>query len=167
LWGALLFVRGLGGFYEGRFEPEALAARVLPAPGAAAEALVKLKRSIEAGPTGRQLLALDVMPVSFYRTFDKLGRVVAKPEALRRMASYPPIQELLSDPRIVAVTTDPDAFEAARAQSMGSLIKNPSVLAAVNDPALIARIEKLDFEKALDFALAPEAPAAKNPPRLP
>jgi hypothetical protein len=163
VWGALLFVRGLGGFYQGRFEPEARGSR-LPPPNVAEAMLVKLKRSIEAGPTGRQLVAIDVMPETYYRVLDKLGRVVAQPVAMRRLLEYPEIQELLNDPRIVALTTDPTAAEEARAKGVGGLMSNPRILAAANDPALIAKLEKIDIERALDFALAPAGATPKPSP---
>jgi len=161
VWGALLFVRGLGGFYEGRFLPASLASG-LPRPNAAEASLVKLKRSIEAGPTGRQLLAIDVMPENYYRIFDKLGRVAAQPVAMRRLLKYPAIQDLLNDPALVALTSDPAVAEEARGKSVGSLISNPRLLAAANDPALIARVQKIDIEKALDYALAAPAPTPRS-----
>jgi len=163
VWGALLFVRGLGGFYEGRFLPASLASG-LPRPNVAEASLVKLKRSIEAGPTGRQLLAIDVMPENYYRIFDKLGRVAAQPVAMRRLLEYPAVQDLLSDPALVAITSDPAAAEEARGKSLAALMSNPRILAAANDPALIAKVEKIDIEGALDFALAPAGPNSKGSP---
>ncbi|HEY8900626.1 MAG TPA: CvpA family protein [Chthoniobacterales bacterium] len=164
VWGALLFVRGLGGFYEGTLEPAAARSPHIPPAGATTKALVKLKRSIEAGSTGQQLVSMDVMPDEFYRIFDKLGQVAVRPDALRRLADYPPVVELLNDPRIVAIASDPETADAAREQGIAALMKNPHILQAANDPALIAKVQKLDIEKALDFALAaPAHPAKKSP----
>ncbi len=167
VWGALMFVRGLGGFYEGTLEPAPARNPNLAPPGAATKALVKLKRSIEAGSTGQQLVSVDVMPAEFYRIFDKLGRVVARPDALRRIAEYPPFADLLNDPKIVAISSDPETGEHARAQNIGALLQDRNILGAVNDPALIAKLQKLDIEKALDFALAPPGPPAKHSPDSP
>jgi hypothetical protein len=159
VWGALLLVRGLGGFYEGTF----LAGRHthVPAPSAAAAALVKLKRSIEAGATGRSLVAIDVMPEKFYRTFEKLGRVAANPAAARRLVEYPPVQGLLNDPRLVAISSDPEAGEVLRTGGMGGILQNRRIIEALNDPALIAKVQKIDIEKALDYALAAPAPTPR------
>jgi hypothetical protein len=156
VWSALLLVRGLGGFYEGAFTADRRAH--LPTPGAAAAALVKLKRSIEAGTTGRSLVAFDVMPEKIYHVFEKLGRVAASPAAARRLVEYPPVQGLLTDPHLVALTSDPEAGEALQSGGIGSLLKNRHLVAALNDPALIARVQKIDIEKALDYALAAPAP---------
>ncbi len=154
IWGVLLFVRGLGGFYQGAFEPTARHSP-LPPPNAAEAALVKLKRSVEAGSTGRKLAAIDVMPAEYYRIFDKLGRVTAQPEAARRLMDFPEIRAVMNDPLILAITADPDAADAARLQNYGALMKNQTLLHAANDPALIAKLQKIDIEKALDYALAP------------
>lgn len=165
IWGLLLFVRGLGGFYQGVYESGAQASGVSRQPSAAEMALVKLKRSIEAGSTGRQIEAIDIMPAETYRIFDKVGRLVAQPAALRRFLDYPQIREVLDDPQIVAVTADPEAANAAQTQDYGGLMKNPALLRAANDPALIAKLQKIDIEKALDYALAApkSAPAIRNP----
>lgn len=160
VWGALLLVRGLGGFYEGTLT-EGRHAHV-SAPGAAAAALVKLKRSIEAGETGRSLLAIDVMPDKFYRTFEKIGRVAANPTAAQRLLGYAPVQGLLTDPHLVALTSDPGAGEALQTGGIGELLKNRHLVAALNDPALIAKVQKIDIEKALDYALAAQAPTPRS-----
>lgn len=153
IWGALLFVRGLGGFWEGVYESSAtVSGRSLEANGAT-QALVKLKRSIEAGSTGRQLEAIDIMPAETYRIFDKLGRLAAQPAAVRRLLEYPAIRDVLDDPRIAAITADPEAADAAESWDYAGLMKNPALLKAANDPALIAKLQKIDLEKALDFAL--------------
>jgi hypothetical protein len=154
LWGMLFFVRGLGGFYQGRFEPAALRDSRLPRPNFAETALVKLNRSIGAGRTGQRLLSLDLMPEKFYRLFEKFGQICAQPAALRRLLDYPPINALLDDPKITAFLNDPNAADALDNQSLRALLTNPKLAEAVNDPALIAKVQKIDLEKALDFALA-------------
>lgn len=162
IWGLLLFVRGLGGFYQGVYESAAHASGAIPAPNAGELALVKLKRSIEAGSTGRQLEAIDIVPAQTYRIFDKVGRLVVQPAALHRLLDYPQIRDLVDDPQIVAITADPEAADAARALNYGGLMKNPALLRAANDPALIAKLQKIDIEKALDYALAAPTPAPAN-----
>jgi hypothetical protein len=72
------------------------------------------------------------------------------------------VQGLLTDPRLVALTSDPEAGEALRSGGMGGLLKNRHLVAALNDPALIAKVQKIDIEKALDYALA--APALQSHP---
>jgi hypothetical protein len=98
------------------------------------------------------------MPEKFYHVFEKLGRVAANPVAARRLVEYPPVQGLLTDPHLVALTSDPEAGAALQTGGIGGLLKNRHLLAALNDPALIARVQKIDIEKALDYALAAPVP---------
>lgn len=153
-WGAIMFVRGIGGFWEPRFQPVA-AHSPLPKPNAAEAVVVKLKRSIEAGSTGRTLLAGDVMPESFYRVVNKLGQMLVDPRAVNRFFQYPDIVAVLNDP----------AFSSLMAGSSGNgasvddyLRTNQRLLAATKDPALIEKLQKIELEKALDFALQEPAP---------
>ncbi len=160
VWAALSFVRGMGGFYEGMLEAGKDAMVV---PGSAGVALVKMKRSIEAGGPAAQVVALDIVPAEYYRIGEKLGRVSADPAALPRLLSYPPIQQLLADPKLAAITSDPNAYEAVRSQSLAGLLGNRGMVSALSDPALIARVQKIDIEAALDYALAAPAPPAAKP----
>ena len=84
------------------------------------------------------------------------------PVAARRLVEYSPVQGLLTDPHLVALTSDPEAGEALQSGGIGGLLKNRHLVAALNDPALIARVQKIDIEKALDYALA--APASTPRP---
>ncbi|HEY8903475.1 MAG TPA: CvpA family protein [Chthoniobacterales bacterium] len=165
-WGALLFVRGIGAYCEADFGPHAPQGEH---PGAAEFAIVKLKRSIEGGPAGRQLIAFDIMPEKGYRIFGKFGRLVAKakvhPEVMTRLLAYPPIQSLLTDPQLAAITSDPAAIEAFRTQGSQSLLQNQKILALKNDPVLIAKVQRIDIEKALDYALEAPAPHPAAPSR--
>ncbi len=156
VWGGLLAVRGLGAFAGGEIESGRQ-------PGAVEKAVVKMRRSIEAGGTGNMLRSIDVMPESFYRTLEKAGRVTTSPRALERLLQSPGVESITRDSRFVALTTDPDINDLARAGDLRGLIVNRKVIDAVNDPELIAKLRKIDLEEALDFAL--DDPAA--PPRPP
>lgn len=161
LWGALFFVRGFGGVLETSVEGRS-GSNPFPIPEPVARGLVKLKRSVEIGDTGRFLESIDVMPKEFYRTLDKAGAVVSRPAALRRFFEYPPIIEIMRDPKIVAITYDSNVADATREQQVAALLRNPKIIQAVNDPGLIGKLQKIDIEKALDYALRPPAP--KNTP---
>lgn len=162
-WTALFGVRGFGGLLEGEFA----------VPAGAREnfftrAVVKLKRSIEAGPTGRQIVAGDIMPEWIYSLLEKLGEFTAAarvdPAVIDRFYQYPPVADLMTDPRIVAITSDPEAYDSMQDQNLGALLRNPKLIAALNDPALIAKAQKIELEKALDYALQKPAPTPAPSP---
>jgi hypothetical protein len=165
-WGALLFVRGIGAYCEADFGPHTPASE---RPGIAEFTVVKLKRSIESGPRGQQLIAFDIMPEKVYRVFGKFGQLVTKakvhPEVMTRLLAYPPIQSLLADPQLAAITSDPGAIEAFRTQGSQSLLQNQKIVALKDDPVLIAKAQRIDIEKALDYALEAPAPHPAAPSR--
>ena len=156
-WGALLFVRGIGGFCEATVRGKS-GFYGLPIPAPAARAMVKLKLSVEAGETGKFLDSLDVMPAEYYRIMEKLGRLAADPAAARKFITYPGIEDVLKDLRFTDLTNDSEIQELARTQNAAALVRNPKMLDAVKDPGLIAKLQKIDIEKALDYALSPAAP---------
>jgi hypothetical protein len=162
-WAVLLFVRGLGGFCEGTVVGKN-GVYALPMPEPAARALVKLKNSIEAGDTGKILDAIDVMPPEFYRIMDKFGRLIADPEAMRRFITYPGVDEVIADTHFLELAHDPEVQDIVRSQNGGALIHHPKLVEAVKDPGLLAKLQKIDIEKALDYALNPPKPAITPAP---
>lgn len=165
-WGAMLFVRGIGAYCEADFGPRVPRGE---RPGIAEFTVVKLKRSIESGPRGQQLIAFDIMPEKVYRVFGKFGQLVTKakvhPEVVTRLLAYPPLQSLFTDRQLAAITSDPGAAEAFRTQGPQSLLQNQKILALANDPVLIAKVQRIDIEKALDYALEAPAPRPAAPSR--
>jgi len=163
LWAALLFVRGMGGICEGTIA-NANGMYSLPLPEPVARTLVKLKKSVEAGDTGRIFESVDVMPREFYWMMDKFGKLVADPEAMRRFIAYPEVHEVLADPQFLALIRDPEIQEIVRSHDSGSLMSHPKMLQAVKDTGLLAKLQKIDINKALDYALAkPAATPAMEP----
>ena len=163
LWGGLMFVRSLGGFCEASVAAPAEVYR-LPMPEPAAQALVKMKKSIEAGETGKLLASIDITPPEFYRVFDRLGKLVASPEAMRRFITYPEIQNVISDPGFIRLVRDPEIQDLARSSRTSDLLRNPKMHAAAADPGLIEKLQKIDIEKALDYALGASEPGAAPTP---
>jgi hypothetical protein len=163
LWAALLFVRGFGGMLETSVENRA-GMHPFPIPGPVARVLVKLKKSVEVGDTGKWLESIDVMPAEFYRLISKAGSVMTNPEALQRFFEYPSVVVVLKDPKIVDLTFDSEAAGTSREDQVAALLKNPKILQAASDPALIAKLRKIDIEKALDYALAAPTPAHPSHP---
>jgi hypothetical protein len=158
LWAMLLFVRGLGGVCEATVAgPGEI--YTLPMPEPAARALVKLKLSVEAGSTGKFLDSVDVMPTEFYTLLERFGKLLADPEAMRRFITCPQLSEVLADSHFLELVKDPEVQEIVRSQNNNALMSHPKMLEAVKDPGLLAKLQKIDINKALDYALNPPKPA--------
>ena len=123
-----------------------------------------MRNSVEAGSTGRILDSIDVMPAEFYVVMDKFGKLIADPEAMRRFITYPGVNDVLADTHFLDLVHDPEVQEIVRSQNGSALIKHPKMLEAVKDPGLLAKLQKIDINKALDYALTPPKAGATPAP---
>lgn len=177
LWGGISLVRSLGALAEARVQiakdsarppvPAAPGAQAVPgAPGASAAAsapastpsplatnLLKLKESLELGPAGKFVEAVDVMPPDFYEIVVQTGRLSGDQQALMRFLEYPGIQDILQTPKMAELLNDPKIIQAGTDQNFAALLTNPKLRAAVEDPAFAEQLKKIDMRAALKFAL--------------
>jgi len=138
-----------------RVSPAAVYSSPSPAPDQAqslVQSLARLKNSIEQGPLGETVKAVDVVPAQTYQTLGKVGNVVANPRSAERFLSYPGAKELTENPKIVALRDDPEIITLIQQQRFLELLQNPKLIEAVNDPALAAQVRSFDFQKALEYA---------------
>ncbi len=122
-------------------------------PAGMIQSLAKLKNSIELGPLGETVKAVDVVPAQAYQTLGKVGTVASNPRSAERFLSYPGAQELTENPRIIALRDDPEIFEMIQQQRYLELLQNPKLIEAMNDPELARQVKKFKFQEALDYAL--------------
>ena len=122
-------------------------------PAPMIQSLAKLKNSIELGPLGATVKAVDVVPTQTYQTLGKVGTMVSNPRSAERFLTYPGAQELTENPKIVALRDDPEIIELIQQQRYLELLQNPKLIEAMNDPALAAQIKRFEFQKALDYAV--------------
>lgn len=122
-------------------------------PPAMIQSLAKLKNSIELGPLGETVKAVDVIPVQTYQLLGKLGTVAANPRSAERFLTYPGAKQLTENPKIVALRNDPEIIELIQQQRYLELLQNSKLIAAMNDPTLASQVRSFDFQKALDYAL--------------
>lgn len=116
------------------------------------------------GAAGGLLEKVDILPTSFYGTLTKLVQVSGSPESAERLLSYPPLQELLAQPKIAAIFTDPAVAKAAAEGSYLGLLSSPQLAAAASDPAVQKSFSEFDWQKALDYALEDKtSPPASTP----
>lgn len=125
-----------------------------------------IKHSIESGPAGAMVQQLDPVPGTLYTVLQKVGVLVSNPHSLQRFMSYPGVKPLAEHPKIRALQNDPEIVRRAANHDILSLLRNPNIVAAANDPEILSLMRRLEFEKALDYALGkPEKPDSAPPAR--
>jgi hypothetical protein len=124
-----------------------------PSAGPMVASLAKLKNSIELGPLGETVKALDVVPGQTYQTLGKVGTMVSNPRSAERFLSYPGAKELTKNSKIVALRDDPEIIALIQEQRYLDLLQHPKLIEALNDPALLRQVKSFEFQKALDYAL--------------
>ncbi|MHA3775278.1 CvpA family protein [Verrucomicrobiota bacterium sgz303538] len=121
--------------------------------------LAGMKHSLEQGPAGGVVQQLDPIPGTLYTAMQKIALMIANEQSVSRFMSYPGVKPLAEHPKIRALQSDPQVAREATAQDFMALLKNPKIVAAANDPDVLSLIQKVEFEKALDYALGkPEKP---------
>jgi hypothetical protein len=161
LWGGVTLFRTLGAVAEGRQE---LAAEGGPVAPSTAGGLVAVKESLERGEAGGLVEKVDILPTSFYGALTKLVQVTGSPEAAARLFAYPPLQELLSQPKVAAIFTDPTVARAAAEGNYFALLSSSRLAAAASDPEVQKSFTGFDWQKALDYALQESAPSPAPTP---
>lgn len=153
LWGGVTIFRALDAVAEGQ---KAIALQSVDV-GAAAQPSGQ-------GAAGGLLEKVDILPTSFYGTLTKLVQVSGSQGAAERLFSYPPLQQLLAQPKIAAIFADPDVAKAAAEGNYVGLLSSPQLAAAASDPAVQKSFSEFDWQKALDYALQEHAsPPAPTP----
>ncbi len=123
------------------------------APNSMVQGLAEMKGALDHGPVGPLIDHVDPLPPQLYSTVAKLGQVLASEDGLTRLASYPGLRDAAMTPKFKALQRDPDIARAVLRGEFFELLRNPRVVEAANDPEIVAQIMKVDFEKALDYAL--------------
>jgi len=115
--------------------------------------LAQLKQSLDTGPAGALINSTDPVPPRVYLVIEKMTRVIADPESMRRFVSYPGTEVISENPRIIALQRDPEIARQVLRGNFLSLLGNPRIVAALNDPGVEAQVRNFALEKALDYAL--------------
>jgi hypothetical protein len=150
VWLIVVAVRSLGAVAGAETKVAMAATQARPA---ALGSLAQLKHSIEQGPLGNAVKAIDVVPAQSYDTLGKLGTVVSNPRSAERFLSCPGARELTENASIMSLRNDPEIMQLIEQQRYMELLQNPKLIEAMNDPALAAQLRSFDFQKALDYAL--------------
>lgn len=140
-----------------------------PVPGLAEYALrtsADWKKEIEDSAVGPIVKVADPVTAREYEVLAKTGRVLERPEAMRRFYESPAVKQLAKDPRMQALITDPEIAKLAGLRDYAAILRQPKFVEFLNDPAVISQLKALDLEAALNYAL-PENPATAQPPSTP
>jgi len=120
------------------------------------DGVAKAKESLEMGESGRAMEKNDPLPAEFRDILVGVTQMSSDPAAAERLLEYPGIRPVLEDARMVELTTDPEIADAASKKDFARLFSNPKLWAAVNDPAFVAKLQKVDLREALQYALTPQ-----------
>ena len=160
VWIAVLAVRLIGTVAEVQVSSACRAAKTqqpghaaAPQPNSLVVNVAQMKRSIEQGPAGGIMKAVDPLPPQTYEIVDKIGRVMDDREIADRFMNFPGVKTLSQLPKIVALTSDEEIIRELRAKNYIALLKNKHIVEVANDPQINSMVGKVDFQKALDYAL--------------
>jgi hypothetical protein len=121
--------------------------------GAVVRGLTQMKLSLEDGPAGAVMEQIDPIPGTVYSTIGKIGLMSSSQESAKRFVEFPGVAPLFEHPKMLALRDDPEIAREALARNYLALMRNPRVVAAANDPEIVALLQKLEFQKALDYAV--------------
>ena len=150
VWLIVVAVRSLGAIAGAETKAATAPRQARPAP---LSSLAQLKDSIEQGPLGNAVKAIDVVPAQSYDALGKLGRVISNPRSAERFLTSPGARALTENASIMSLRNDPEIMQLIEQQRYMELLQNPKLIEAMNDPALAAHLRSFDFQKALDYAL--------------
>jgi uncharacterized membrane protein required for colicin V production len=127
--------------------------------------LVHLKQNLESGATGAMMKQMDPLPATLYATIARIGVMFSNPQSVERFLTFPEVKALAQHPKVLALSTDPEIVRYVEGADFMGLLHNPRVIAAANDAEVASLLRRLDFQKALDYALgAGEKPRLAPPP---
>ncbi len=140
-------------------QPNAAHPALLP-PDPLVSNLAKLSTGLENSSTSKFFSEHDPLPTqSAFATLTKLGIMVSSEDSLNRFTNYPGISQLTNHPRLVELLQDREILALLESKSYFHLLRHEKIVALAGDPVFAAEIKKLNFEKAIDFALHKEETA--------
>ena len=163
LFGGITLIRGLGALGELRVVQARNEGRSLDTEQKALF-LIKLKESLELGATGTTLKSADPLPTAFYDNIVKVSMIAGNQQSIERLIQYPSVLEVLKNPKVMAFIQDPALQKAADKQNILLLLQNKHLQEIVQDPEILAQLRKVNITEALNFALNPPLPEIKAHP---
>jgi hypothetical protein len=125
-----------------------------PQPEPWVRSLAEMKHSLEQGAAGAVVQQVDPVPQTIYSTISKVGAMASNTQSVERFITFPGVRPLAEHPKVLALQRDPQIARDVMARNYLGLLRNPAIVQVANDPEVLALIRKLEFQKALDHALA-------------
>jgi len=165
VWSGISVVRSLGALAEARVETRQAASK---SPSSLANGLVTLRDSLEMGPAGQVVRAVDPVEPEVYNLLLQLGKLSGDQATMLRFIQYPGIQAVIETPRMVELVNNPDIIRAAENRNVFAIMSHPALRAALEDQAFMAKIKKIDLAAAMEYATNPQPSSAgsKSGPAL-
>jgi len=132
--------------------------------------LATLKENLETGITGKIFSSLDIVSPDFYDLVEKLSRFSADPTCIGRLMEYPDLKAVAELPEIQAMTVDPQMIAAIEGKNLLAVVTHPALFKLARDKKVSEMIIRIDFRKALDYAVGADAVESNETPeseRLP
>jgi hypothetical protein len=148
-------LRLLGSFAEAKLAMERTPQPgvVKAAPDPLAVKLAGVKTGLDDSAVGAVLRQVDPLPAATYTTLTKMATLTGNPKMMQRFMDFPGVRTVMDLPKVNALLSDPEITKAIRERKFASLLSNPHLVAAADDPEVSAKLKALEFENALDYAL--------------
>jgi len=153
LWLMIPVVRSAGAMGDGM--KQTLQAYHQPAP-LVISGLAALKENLETGITGKIFSSVDIASPDFYDLLEKLSRLSTDPACFVRLMEYPDLKAVAELPEIQAMAADPQIIAAIEDGKLMAVVTHPSLFKLANDKKISEMVMKIDFRKALDYAVGAE-----------
>lgn len=114
---------------------------------------VELRNDLAATPWTADLKDWSPIPERHQRLITQTKRLMADPEARRRLMTQPEIQALATHPTLYQAWEDKKVRELLNNKDLSGFIDHPKVRAALADEALQKQAEKIDLPANIDRAL--------------
>jgi hypothetical protein len=118
--------------------------------GSTAPAVVRVERSVESGLVGDFVRFTDPFPKETYTDLRKVGLIAADPALQERLWQAPGLREIATDPKVTAMREDPAVADALQRGDYLSLLDNPNFRAAIQDPRLSRRLQRVNITRVLN-----------------
>lgn len=114
---------------------------------------VSTRQSLAELPGAGALSGYSPIPHRWQTLFTKFKRVMANPEASRRLMEQEPIRALATHPTFYTAWGDPEIKQLVRQGRLWAVLEHPSSRALLNDEPFQRELLQLDLEAAVDKAL--------------
>jgi hypothetical protein len=130
-----------------------LAAARTPRRDALAERLAAFRHGADDGPLGAIFRRIDPVPDSAYSFLGRISQLMADSRSIERFLGSPELRPVVEHPKVTALFRDPELNRMILERRYFSILSNPAVIAAADDPEVMRRLRAVPWDRAFDHAL--------------